>query len=123
MFHAVKLVEDLSPKVAEPLERSGYQVNTVVGQGWSGLKDDEIWTRVMAEGVFFITADKGFGDIRVFTPGTHAGILLLRPDRESIVEFQTLLATLLAGQRLESLEGAVTVMTPRGIRVRRPISS
>lgn len=123
MFHSVKLVEDLSPKVAEPLERSGYQVNTVVGQGWSGLKDDEIWTRVMAEGVFFITADKGFGDIRVFTPGTHAGILLLRPDRESIVEFQTLLATLLAGQRLESLEGAVTVMTPRGIRVRRPISS
>jgi hypothetical protein len=74
---------------------------------------------VSAEGAFFITADKGFGDLRRFPAGTHAGILLLRPGHESIVDFQALVAAVLASRGLEAMAGAVTVVTPRGVRVRR----
>ena len=74
---------------------------------------------MVAERMFFITADKGFGDIRSYPPGTHPGVLLLRPDRESIVEFRSLIEMVLAKQAFESLVGTVTVATPRGLRLRR----
>jgi len=115
----VKLDEALSPLVAAPLVQSGHQVHTVREQGWGGLKDDELWSRVSAEGIFFITPDKGFSDIRVYPPGGHAGILVLRPDRNSIVEYRSLVEGVLASTSLDSLGGAVAVATPRSLRVRR----
>jgi len=119
MVRAVKLDEDLSPLVAEPLLAGGYTTTGVVEQGWGGLKDGELWERVCAEGVFFVTADKGFGDVRAFPPGTHGGVLMLRPDRESLVEFRALVVAVLASYHLESLVGTITVASPRSIRVRR----
>ena len=66
-----------------------------------------------------MTADKGFGDIRSYPPGTHAGILLLRPDQAGIRPVLELLERTLAAYDLEALVGAVAVVTPRGIRIRR----
>ena len=118
-IRGVKLDEDLSAMVAEPLHQAQFTVATVQGQGWSGLKDAELWRRILDEGFFFVTGDKGFADIRVRPPGKHPGILLLRPERESIVDFRALLVAVLAKHALESLAGTVTGATPRGIRVRR----
>ncbi|MEE9296042.1 MAG: DUF5615 family PIN-like protein [Phycisphaerae bacterium] len=115
----VKLDEDLSPLVGEPLCEAGHDVRSVAGQGWSGAKDDELWTRVLHEGALFITADKGLADVRIFPRGTHPGILLLRPDRGSLVEFRDLVAGVASQPGLKSLEGAVAVATPSGLRVRR----
>ncbi len=115
----VKLDEDLSPLVAEAFEAAGCETRTVAGQGWSGLSDAELWKNLQAETIFFVTADKGFGDVRQHPPGSHAGILLLRPDRESIMDFRALVSDVVAGQKIESLKGAVSVATPRGLRSRR----
>jgi len=119
-IRGVKLDEDLSPMVAEPLREASFTVATVFAQGWSGLNDKELWRRVVAEGFFFVTADKGFADTRTRPPGTHPGILLLRPQRESIVDLREIVASVVAEHDLESLAGTVTVATPRGIRIRRP---
>jgi predicted nuclease of predicted toxin-antitoxin system len=115
----IKLDEDLSPLVGEPFRKAGYSVITVFEQGWSGLKDAEVWSRAVSEGVFWVTADKGFGDIRVYPPGTHPGILVLRPGRESILDFQSLVASVAEKHMMESLAGSITVASPRSIRVRR----
>src|SRR5687767_8805279 len=120
---SVKLDEALSEALAEPLEQRGYDVATVRSQGWGGLKDSDLWPRVVAEARFFITADKGFGDIRKYKPGTHAGILVLRPERESLVLFRRLLETTLAAHPLESFTGTVSVATSRGVRRRLPPSN
>jgi len=104
MGTSVKLDEDLSSLVAEPLLRMGHTVASVVEQGWSGLKDAELWKRVVAEGGFFVTADKGFGDIRTYAPGEHPGILILRADRESILEYRTLLEGVATKHDLKTLE-------------------
>src|SRR5438094_717829 len=90
----VKLDEDLSPTVGEPLRAAGYLVLSVIDQGWGGLSDETLWQRVAVEQVLFITADKGFGDIRAYPPGTHDGIVLLRAERESLREFQRLVQRL-----------------------------
>jgi hypothetical protein len=80
----VKLDEDLPSDAAELLRGADNDVTTVLSEGLGGTKDSELWTVVQLEGRFFVTADKGFGDVRVYPPGSHAGILLLRPYRDGI---------------------------------------
>jgi predicted nuclease of predicted toxin-antitoxin system len=114
----VKLDEDLSEELLGDLSCAGHDAATVVTQGWTGTKDVDLWPRVVAEKIYWITADKGFGDIRKYRPGTHPGILLLRPDNESIASFRELIHDVLSLHPLETLVGALTVASPRSIRIR-----
>jgi predicted nuclease of predicted toxin-antitoxin system len=74
---AVKIDEDLPARVSDLLRSAGHQAETVVGQGMGGAKDATLWEAVQVERRLLITADKGFGDIRLYPPGTHGGVLLL----------------------------------------------
>jgi hypothetical protein len=65
-----------------------------------------------------ISSDKGFGDIRLYPPGAHAGVLVLRPDEDGIRPVIELAQKTLAQYRLDDLVGAIAVATPRGIRIR-----
>ena len=115
----VKVDEDLPKAAVQMLRNRGYEVASVVEQGLGGLKDPPLWQAIQAEQRFLVTADKGFGDIRFYAPGTHAGVLLLRPDQDGIRPVMELLEIVLAGYDLEALAGLVTVVSPRGIRIRR----
>ena len=61
----VKVDEDLPAEVAELCAAAGYPATTVRAQGWSGLQDAPLWARIQAEGRWLVTADKGFGDVRI----------------------------------------------------------
>jgi predicted nuclease of predicted toxin-antitoxin system len=115
----IKVDEDLPKIVIQLLDRKGHDAVSVVEQGMGGMKDSPLWTNIQSEQRFLVTADKGFGDIRYYPPGTHAGVLLLRPDEDGIRPTVDLLGRLLAAYDLEALSGTVTVVTPRGIRIRR----
>jgi predicted nuclease of predicted toxin-antitoxin system len=114
----IKLDEDIPAIAAEWLRDRGYEGSTVRQQGMGGWKDAPLWEAVQAEQQFLLTADKGFGDIRNYPPGTHHGVLLLRPDEDGIWPILDLLQQVLATIELSQLEGAVAVATPRGLRVR-----
>lgn len=116
----VKLDEDLSPTLGNLLAHYGHTAVTVVGQGWGGLKDSQLWPRVIAKRIFFITGDKGFGDVRYYPPGSHEGILVLRPGRESRSQYSALLQMTLMSHSLDEHVGCLIVVTPRSVRVRRP---
>ena len=116
----VKLDEDLSSQLVSTFVECGYNASTVVSQGWGGATDASLWPRVRDEGRMFITADKGFGDIRAYPPGRHPGIVLIRAERESVIEYMWLARLLLARHPLETLTGCTVVVTARGIRIRRP---
>jgi predicted nuclease of predicted toxin-antitoxin system len=115
----VKVDEDLPGAAAQMLQSRGYEAISVIDQGMCGMKDRPLWLAVQAEHRFLITADKGFADIRFYPPGTHAGILLLRPDQAGIRPILELLERTLAAHDLEALQGSVAVATPRGVRIRR----
>ncbi len=115
----VKVDEDLPKSIVELLHEHGYSATSVREQGLHGTKDSVLWQIVQQEGYFFITADKGFGDIRLYPPGTHHGILLLRPDVEGIISYTELFRSVLNTVRLQDLTGLLAVATPRGLRVRR----
>lgn len=115
----IKVDEDLPGDAVRLLRERGYDAVSVVAQGMSGWKDRPLWEAVQAEQRFLVTADKGFGDLREYAPGTHAGVLLLRPDEDGIRPVMDLLRRVLDNYALADLAGSTTVATPRAIRVRR----
>ena len=115
----LKVDEDL-PRAAVELVRSrSYDARTVREQAMGGFKDAPLWAAIQQEERFLITGDKGFGDVRSHPPGTHAGVLVLRPNEDGIEPIVNLLRNVLDTTDLRSLAGAVAVANPRGLRVRR----
>jgi predicted nuclease of predicted toxin-antitoxin system len=115
----IKVDEDLPRAATQMLRRQGHEALGVIEQGMGGTKDPDLWRAVQGEDRFLVTADKGFGDIRSYPPGTHQGILLLRPDQAGIRPVLDLLERVLAAYDLETLVGTIVVATARGVRIRR----
>ncbi len=119
MAIAIKVDEDLPRAIAQLLRERGYDAVSVMDQQMGGWKDPSLWKVVQEEKRFLVTADKGFADIRTYPPGKHTGILLLRPDEDGIRPIVDLLTKVLMSYKLDDLAGSVTVVTPRGIRIRK----
>ena len=117
----IKVDEDLPRQVVTLLREKGYQAVSVVEQGMLGWKDTELWRKIQTENRFLVTADKGFADIRSYPPGTHAGVMLLRPDQDGIRPLVGLVAKVLKSYDLNSLVGTTTVVNPRSVRVRKNV--
>jgi len=117
----VKVDEDLPVAPVQMLKDRGYEAAGVAEQGMGGWKDAALWKAVRSEHQFLVTADKGFADIRFYPPGTHSGILLLRPDQDGIRPVLELLELVLGRYDLEALAGTVTVVSPQRIRIRRAV--
>jgi predicted nuclease of predicted toxin-antitoxin system len=115
----VKVDEDLPLAVARALRRAGHEAHTVIEQELGGAPDAVVWQAAQQENRLLVTADKGFADIREHPPGTHRGVVLLRPREDGIRPVMRLLEALLRDHALEQLSGCVTVVSPNGIRVRR----
>jgi predicted nuclease of predicted toxin-antitoxin system len=115
----VKIDEDLLRQIADLVAARGYDAATVMGQGWQGVSDEELWPRVQNEGRWLITADKGFADLRLHPAGSHAGVILLRAPEESRRAYLEFAAIALDRLKLDELGGAVVVVTYRGVRIRR----
>ncbi len=116
----LKIDEDLPLAVTALLKSAGYEeVRTVREQGMGGWKDPVLWQALQEEGRFLITADKGFADLRIHPPGSHAGVLLLRPDSDGIGPVVELLRQALASTDLQSLDRSLAIANPRGLRVRQ----
>ncbi len=115
----VTVDEDLPRQAVQLLKEHGYDAASVIEQGMGGWKDSQLWLAVQKDERFLVTADKGFGDIRIYPPGNHYGVLLLRPDEDGIRPLLELLQQVLNSYKLEDLVGTTMVASPRGIRLRR----
>jgi predicted nuclease of predicted toxin-antitoxin system len=115
----IKVDEDLPRLVVTLLREKGYVADSAVEQGMSGWKDAALWQSVQVERRFLVTGDKGFADVRLHPPGSHSGIMLLHPDQDGIRPILELLEKVLLSYDLAALGGTITVVTPRGVRVRR----
>jgi hypothetical protein len=76
----------------------------------------------VAEQIFFVTADRGFADVREHPPGTHAGVLVLHAARPSVVLLAAILDSALERMPLEQMRGCVAVADESSVRVRRPLA-
>jgi predicted nuclease of predicted toxin-antitoxin system len=116
----IKLDENIIWDAAEQLKAKGYDVTTVPQQEMAGWSDRKLWSVVQEEGRFLITQDKGFADVRRYPPGSHCGVLLLRPEKSAPSNISSFFRQIINTVPLHRLEKCIAVATPHGIRVRRP---
>ncbi|MEN3001169.1 MAG: DUF5615 family PIN-like protein [Armatimonadota bacterium] len=116
----IKLDENLAHAHQQFLQSQGYDVERVYEQGLSGASDAVIWQQVCAEGRLFITLDIDFADIRQYRPGTHPGVLLLRPATNSKAAVMRVLQRVCQEIPLETLKGCLAVADEQHTRIRRP---
>jgi predicted nuclease of predicted toxin-antitoxin system len=117
----VKLDENLPHDLATALRRDGHDVDTVVEERLAGESDPVVVAAATDEGRIVLTLDRGIRDLRRYPPGSHAGILVLRPaaqDRQHPVSH--LIQRLVNTHPLDELRSCVVVVEPRKVRIRRP---
>lgn len=114
----IKLDENLPTRLVAILQGHGHDVDTVPGERLTGQPDESIWRAACTEGRFLITQDLDFSDTRLYAPGTHAGLLLVRlrePGANALVKAMRSVASEISGW-----ERCFVVLTDNKIRVRRP---
>jgi hypothetical protein len=67
-----------------------------------------------------ITQDLDFSDLRQFTPGTHAGILLIRLKEPSIRSLIAKVEDIFRTERVQEWTGCFVIATQRKTRVIKP---
>jgi predicted nuclease of predicted toxin-antitoxin system len=115
----IKLDENLPDSLVPKLEALGHDLDTVPDEGLTGRDDDDVWEASQAAGRFLITQDLDFSDVRRFTPGTHAGLLLVclaQPSRNALA---ARVAPLFATEQVDQWRGCLVVATEHKVRVRR----
>jgi predicted nuclease of predicted toxin-antitoxin system len=115
-----KADENIPRAVVGLLVEHGHDVETVADEQLVGQTDLVVAQAAANEGRIVITSDRGFGDVRLYPPGTHPGILVVhaRELRQSVILM--LLATFLVEHDVEEFAGCNVVIEPGSVRVRRP---
>lgn len=115
----IKLDENLGVAPVELIRKFGYSADRVFEEGLSGISDQELWQFVRAQGMFLITLEKDFSDIRIYHQQRHPGVLLLRPKSKGSRAVLRTPTGLLNKQNLDSFSGHLVVVDESKIRVRK----
>ena len=116
----IKLDENIPGGAADVLHARQRDFDTVVDEALGGQSDPTVPEAAGIEGRIMITLDRGFGDVRAYPPGTHPGIIVLRPDDQRPSTVISTIESLLDHHDLESLVGCITVVQRNVLRMRRP---
>jgi predicted nuclease of predicted toxin-antitoxin system len=116
----LKLDENLPHELATALRGEGHDVHTVADEQLAGESDPVIVAAATDEDRLLLTLDRGIGDLRRYPPGSHAGVLVLRPVAQDPDSILALIQRLVRTHLLDELRSCVVVVEPRKVRIRRP---
>lgn len=116
----IKLDENIPGAVAGVLRSRGHDVDTVLEESLGGRDDPTVLGAAMDEGRLLLTLDRGFGDVRAYAPGTHPGIIVLRPDDQRVPTVVAMVEMIVDHHDVDELAGCITVVQRNVLRVRRP---
>jgi predicted nuclease of predicted toxin-antitoxin system len=116
----IKLDENLPDRLVAVLTGLGHNVDTVRTEQLTGRADPDVWSAAQAAQRFLITQDLDFSDVRRYTPGTHAGLLLVRLTRPGRNVLFERVSTVFQTEKIEDWTGCLVVATEQKIRIRRP---
>jgi predicted nuclease of predicted toxin-antitoxin system len=117
----VKLDENLPTDLVAALRALGNDVEDVHSEGLSGHPDPDVWAAAQSEERLLITQDIRFVDARMFGPGEHAGIVLVRLKRAGLRALLGKVCTMFETEDVESWSGCFAVLSDSKLRVRRPV--
>ena len=111
--------ECVSRVTSDTLRQAGFDVTTAEGSGLSSASDSAIFARCVSEGRILITEDTDFGNITLFPPEKHHGIVLLRSRRKTMDAIHLTLLKVLANAETLPLEKTLVVVEADGYRLRK----
>jgi predicted nuclease of predicted toxin-antitoxin system len=113
-----KLDENL-PRLARPrLAAQGWDVHDVHEEQLAGALDRDVQTLCEREGRILITLDLDFADTRRYTPARSPGVIVLRPESQSIGACLACLDGAIRALAVERVQHALWIVESRRIRVR-----
>jgi predicted nuclease of predicted toxin-antitoxin system len=114
--------ENLPRTLARDLVSAGYEATHARDVGLGGRPDRDLYDYAVAHNSIIVTCDLGFADQRRFPTG-HSGIVLVRlPDDTPIDKRRHRVLSVLSSFDDGELRGALIVIDPGGVRVRRGLS-
>lgn len=116
----LKLDENLPHDLTAALADRGHDVHTVHDEQLAALPDPVVVQAAAGEGRIVLTLDRGVGDLRRYPPGSHAGIVVLRPTSQDPDTVIDLVDRFLSTYQLDDLRECTVIVEPDRIRVRRP---
>jgi predicted nuclease of predicted toxin-antitoxin system len=116
----IKLDENLPADLVADLAALGHDVDTVPAEGLAGHSDPTVWAAAQAAQRFLITQDLDFSDVRVFAPGTHQGLMLVRLREPSRSRLRARVLAVFRTEDVESWQRCLLVVSDRKVRIRRP---
>jgi predicted nuclease of predicted toxin-antitoxin system len=115
----IKLDENLPIEIVAELVAVGHDVEHVYDERLSGRPDPDIWRAAQDESRLLITQDIRFGDAAMFSPGEHAGFVLVRlkrPGRQALIQK---IVAVFTTEAVGTWSGAFVVLSDSKLRVRR----
>jgi predicted nuclease of predicted toxin-antitoxin system len=114
-----KVDENLPTAVADALRAAGHDAMTVEDQGLVGTDDVSIGRVCRSEQRAILTLDRGFGDPRRHPTAGGPGVIVLRPSSQDRHVALALVSRMIARLDAEPLAGALWIVEPGRIRIRR----
>jgi predicted nuclease of predicted toxin-antitoxin system len=116
----IKLDENLPVGLVGDLQALGHDVDTVPSEALAGRPDPDVWKGAQAAMRMLVTQDLDFSDIRVFGPGTHHGLVLVRLREPGRAALRARIGNVFRTEPVDTWDGCLVVLSDRKVRVRRP---
>src|SRR4051794_35502672 len=113
-----KTDENLPREVAEVLIQAGHDALRADEQGLAGEPDPGIAAVCRVEERAIVTLDTDFMDVRRYPPQDYAGILLLRPHRQTVPRILQLTRKFVGLLASEPLRGKLWILDEGRVRIR-----
>lgn len=114
-----KLDENMPTDLGTMLREVGHDVTDVVSEGLAGEDDPPVLQEATKEGRILVTFDLDFADIRIFPPGSHAGIVVFRLKDQRWSSLESPARRSLSETRLKRLEQGLAIVDESRIRYKR----
>ena len=115
----LKLDENLPASLVDDLQALGHDVDTVPAEALAGHADPDVWKAAQAAGRMLVTQDLDFSDVRVFAPGTHLGLVLVRLREPGRAALRARVAHVFQTELVATWHACLVVVSDRKVRVRR----
>lgn len=111
--------ECLPVRTVTLLKNEGFTVFTVFDFKLSGKDDPIIFKKAVDLNLVLITVDTDFGNILVYPPKTHHGIIILKLTKTNEAKLHTLLTSFLHSTTPDIIRKSLIVIDEHKIRIRK----
>ena len=112
--------ENLFNPIIDYLRYLGHDLLSLREAGHSGASDDEVYQVACEEKRVIITMDRDFSRMFRFSPKLCGGIIVVKIYRRTVTDTLNISKKLFKEIKEEDIRENLVVITPEGVRIRRP---